>query len=270
MVSAAEFPIRMGLRGKDGQWLSIIGGWRDADRAVICFQLNDDRGRPQVSLCTVIGGYLVENAISRNVRAIAFWAGASGQLAPNCRDVPAVCLHFDSNRLLWRALRRSLTAMAGLYPPRFRSAVEWIALPRSNSNENVRPSRHQTPVRQEPAMLSQPPRITQFHQWQANLRVLDVAEIKTVPRVPLSHPFVERLIGTLRRECLDHTLFWTSADLETKLHDFQNYYNSYRTHAGLGGRLPDPGVDGAPSPTDFRSYRWQPHCRGLYQTPIAA
>jgi hypothetical protein len=35
-----------------------------------------------------------------------------------------------------------------------------------------------------------------FHQWQANLRVLMVQEIKTVPYVPLSHPFVERLIGT--------------------------------------------------------------------------
>jgi transposase InsO family protein len=34
------------------------------------------------------------------------------------------------------------------------------------------------------------------HQWQANLRVLEVKEIKTVPYVPLSHPFVERLIGT--------------------------------------------------------------------------
>jgi transposase InsO family protein len=54
-----------------------------------------------------------------------------------------------------------------------------------------------------------------FHQWQANLRILEVTEIKTVPYVPLSHPFVERLIGTIRRECLDRTLFWTSADLET-------------------------------------------------------
>jgi len=36
-----------------------------------------------------------------------------------------------------------------------------------------------------------------FHQWQANLRILDVTEIKSVPYVPLSHPFVERLIGTV-------------------------------------------------------------------------
>ena len=36
----------------------------------------------------------------------------------------------------------------------------------------------------------------QFHQWQANLRVLDVKEIKTVPYVPLSHPFVEPKLCT--------------------------------------------------------------------------
>ena len=47
-----------------------------------------------------------------------------------------------------------------------------------------------------------------FHQWQANLRVLEVTEIKVVPYVPLSHPFVERLIGAVRREYLDQNLFY--------------------------------------------------------------
>jgi len=81
-----------------------------------------------------------------------------------------------------------------------------------------------------------------FHQWEANLRVLGITEIKTVPCVPLSHPFVERLIGTIRREYLDRTLFWTTADLETKLIDFQHYYSGHRTHAGLAGCLPEPTV----------------------------
>ena len=45
-----------------------------------------------------------------------------------------------------------------------------------------------------------------FNQWQANLRILEVTQIKSVPYVPLSHPFVERLIGTLRREYLDHSV----------------------------------------------------------------
>jgi transposase InsO family protein len=109
-----------------------------------------------------------------------------------------------------------------------------------------------------------------FHQWQANLRILDVKEIKTVPYVPLSHPFVERLIGTIRRECLDRTLFWTAADLEMKLLDFQRYYNGYRAHAGLDGHTPDPITDRGWARAGVSSYRWQPHCRGLYQTPIAA
>jgi putative transposase len=109
-----------------------------------------------------------------------------------------------------------------------------------------------------------------FQQWQANLRVLEVTAIKTVPYVPLSHPFVERLIGTVRREYLDRTLFWTTADLETKLLDFQRYYNRHRTHAGLEGRLPEPPVEARTSPIGLDGYRWRRHCRGLYQTPIAA
>ena len=107
-----------------------------------------------------------------------------------------------------------------------------------------------------------------FHQWQANLRVLEVAEIKTVPYVPLSHPFIERLIGTLRRECLDRTIFWTTADLVAKLYEFQKYFNEHRTHAGITGRLPD--FNGPTPPITLASYRWKKHCRGLYQTPIAA
>src|SRR3989440_10866419 len=53
-----------------------------------------------------------------------------------------------------------------------------------------------------------------FHRWLANLRILDVDEIKSVPYVPVSHPFVERLIGTIRREFLDHMLIWNAVDLE--------------------------------------------------------
>ena len=41
-----------------------------------------------------------------------------------------------------------------------------------------------------------------FHRWLANLRVLEIEEIKSVPYAPASHPFVERLIGTVRREYL--------------------------------------------------------------------
>jgi transposase InsO family protein len=88
-----------------------------------------------------------------------------------------------------------------------------------------------------------------FHQWQANLRILEVTEIKTVPYVPLSHPFVERLIATIRREYLDHMLFWTSADLEL---DFRTYFNYHRTHHSREGRTPHMPV--SPPVANLRSF----------------
>jgi putative transposase len=77
------------------------------------------------------------------------------------------------------------------------------------------------------------------------------------------HPFAERLIGTIRGEYLDHLLFWTSADLENKLLDFRTYFNNYRTHTSREGRTPDPPVSRPVA--NLRSFRWQPHCRSLYQ-----
>ena len=102
------------------------------------------------------------------------------------------------------------------------------------------------------------------------LRILYIREIKTVPYVPRSHPVVERLIGTVRRECLDRMLFWTAADLERKLVEFQQYYNEHRTHAGRAWFPPAPSPAAAGARASLRAYRWQPHCRRLYHTPRAA
>jgi hypothetical protein len=52
-----------------------------------------------------------------------------------------------------------------------------------------------------------------YHRWLANLRILDIDEIKSVLYTPTSHTFVERLIGTVRREFLDHIFFWNRVDL---------------------------------------------------------
>ena len=99
--------------------------------------------------------------------------------------------------------------------------------------------------------------------------VLGVTEIKTVPYVPMSHPFVERLIGTIRREYLDVALFWTAVDLESKLSEFRDYYNLHRSHAGLAGKTPEEPPEVNVCAT-LKSYRWRGHCRGLFHTPIAA
>jgi transposase InsO family protein len=111
----------------------------------------------------------------------------------------------------------------------------------------------------------------QYHRWKANLRILDVVEIKSVPYIPVSHPFVERLIGTIRREFLDHTLFWNTSDLERKLGEFQHYYNHHRVHASLKQNTPaETSREFIIRRADLSKYDWMTLCRGLYQLPIAA
>jgi putative transposase len=111
----------------------------------------------------------------------------------------------------------------------------------------------------------------EFHRWRTNLRILEIDEVKTVPYTPTSHPFVERLIGTIRREFLDHTLFWNTLDLERKLEEFRTYYNSERVHSSLNGNTPDGLVSGeVAEAATLGAVCWHFHCGGLVQLPIAA
>jgi transposase InsO family protein len=110
-----------------------------------------------------------------------------------------------------------------------------------------------------------------FHRWLANLRVLEIDEIKSAPCVPISHPFVERPIGTLRREYLDRTFFWNALDLERNLQAFGLCYNGSRVHQSLGRSTPEEKAGKArPGCATLSSFGWREHCRGLFQTPIAA
>ncbi len=86
-----------------------------------------------------------------------------------------------------------------------------------------------------------------------------------------SHPFVERLIGTVRREHLNQMIFWNERDLQNKLNEFQQYYNALRTHYSLDGKTPEEKAGVHPAEViSLDDYRWQNHCRGLFQTPVAA
>ena len=79
------------------------------------------------------------------------------------------------------------------------------------------------------------------------------------------------LIGTTRREYLDHMLFWNARDLERKLGDFQAYYNEVRSHASLKGHTPSTFVGGhMVARAELNNVRWVSHCRDLVQLPVAA
>jgi len=113
--------------------------------------------------------------------------------------------------------------------------------------------------------------LIRYHQWQANLRILEIEEIKSIPYSPTSHPFIERLIGTIRREYLSRLFFWNAQDLERKLAALQHYYNEHRAHLSLKGSTPLLAIDYAQTHyAKLDNYSWQSHCNGLYLTPIAA
>ena len=92
-----------------------------------------------------------------------------------------------------------------------------------------------------------------------------------VPEVPRSHPFIERLIGTVRRESWDLSpVLERLGELERKLLHFRDYYNRDRVHASLGLTPEAQATSTERRLLDLRKYRWECHCRGLYQLPAAA
>lgn len=101
--------------------------------------------------------------------------------------------------------------------------------------------------------------------------LLGIEAIKSVPYVPLSHPFVERLIGTIRRELLDQVLFWNAHDLERKLEGFRQYYSARRVHTALEGDTPSEcSGDTIIRPADLNRFKSTDHCHRLYQLPNVA
>ena len=67
---------------------------------------------------------------------------------------------------------------------------------------------------------------------------MGIEEIKTAPGRPWQNPYCERIIGSIRRDCLDHLIVLNSAHLKMKLTDYFKYYHEDRTHLGLGKDTP--------------------------------
>jgi transposase InsO family protein len=63
--------------------------------------------------------------------------------------------------------------------------------------------------------------------------ILGITARPISPRSPWQNAYVERLIGTLRHDCLDHVLIFGEAHLRRVLAAYSTYYNEARTHLGL-------------------------------------
>ena len=70
------------------------------------------------------------------------------------------------------------------------------------------------------------------------IRTMGIRDRPIAPRSPWQNPYVERLIGTLRRDCLDHVLIFGERHLHRVLTLYSLYYNETRTHLGLAKDAP--------------------------------
>ena len=77
-------------------------------------------------------------------------------------------------------------------------------------------------------------------ELQDVVQAMDIDEVLTAPRSPWQNPFVERVIGSLRRECLDHVIVWNERSLRRHLQQYLAYYHDWRTHLSLGKDAPVP------------------------------
>ena len=69
---------------------------------------------------------------------------------------------------------------------------------------------------------------------------LGMEQVLTAPRSPWQNPFVERMIGSIRRECLDHVIVLDERHLRRILRKYVDYYHSCRTHLSLEKDAPEP------------------------------
>ncbi|MCP4571128.1 MAG: transposase [bacterium] len=71
---------------------------------------------------------------------------------------------------------------------------------------------------------------------------MEIEQIVTAPRSPWQNGYCERLIGTIRRECLDHVIVLNESHLRRVLKENLAYYLRSRTHLGLAKDAPEPRV----------------------------
>jgi putative transposase len=76
--------------------------------------------------------------------------------------------------------------------------------------------------------------------FHGRLDRLGIHEVLIAPHAPWQNPFAERVIGAIRRECLDHFIVLNERHLRRRLLSYLAYYNTARPHQALGDNSPRP------------------------------
>jgi putative transposase len=78
------------------------------------------------------------------------------------------------------------------------------------------------------------------HLFRRRVAGMGIGEVVTSPSSPWQNPYVERLIGSIRRECLDHVIVLNERHLRRTLDQYLSYYHGTRTHLSLAKDAPTP------------------------------
>ena len=78
------------------------------------------------------------------------------------------------------------------------------------------------------------------HDFVEQVKAMGIKQVLSAPRSPWQRAFIERVIGTIRRECLDHLIVFNEASLYCHILAFVGYYHRTRTHLGLRKDTPEP------------------------------
>ena len=77
-------------------------------------------------------------------------------------------------------------------------------------------------------------------EFTKQVKDMSIEEVLSVPRSPWQRAYIERLIGTIRRECLDHVIVFNQASLYRHVKSYLAYYHESRTHLSLSKDSPEP------------------------------
>jgi hypothetical protein len=126
MVAATHRPLAIGLKHRDGQWLSVIGGWYRPGGAVLCFQCNYDCDFDADSLSTVLRAYLIELLIRQGLKELVIWGDTGPPLSLYASYPATVGVRLDVPTVAWRAARYFMSKFGPHLPRRLASAVQWM------------------------------------------------------------------------------------------------------------------------------------------------
>ncbi len=161
--------------------------------------------------------------------------------------VPTIAFRLLFGFVILRHDRRQLVAVAVTVHP----TAEWLA--RQISEAFPWDSAPRYLIRDRDSSYGAP--------FKRRLRAMGIRDRPIAPRCPRQNAYSERVIGSIRRECLDHLIIVNEAHLRRVLADYRDYYNRARTHLSLAKDTPH----GRPvQPTG--QVRRVPHLGGLHHS----